>query len=266
VTKPKWTPEQRAEINAKRGRELVEYRRLHPESNEQRQRRVAAMKAYWQSLPEDQKQKLKDKLRAGVKAAYQNDPTYRQRIAEKARIQHAEGRSDPGEMTEERRRKISEAQKGYRQPHLTDDVCSAAGRKCHELHRDDPEYLKPLMAAKDKAIAGSIAEMKTNPKRGRFVTNIHAREWHVRDPRGIPHHFVNLRHFIRENPHLFTSEQLRKTSPRDKERTPIDGGFQSLRPTKRRPSGSWFGWTWIHSAAPPMDPLDPLARNTKELP
>lgn len=266
MTKAKWTPEQRAEIAARRGRELAEYRRIHPESDEQKQRRKDGMRAYWASLTPEQAQHLKDKLRAGVKLAYQNDPAYRNKIAEATRRQHAEGRANPGEMTEERRRKISEAQKGYRQPHLTDEVCSAAGKKAHELHRDDPNYLKPLMAAKDKAIAGSIAEMKTNPRRGRFETNIHGREWHVRDPRGIPYHFVNLRHFIRNNQHLFTPEQLRHTNSKDKERTLIDGGFQSLRPTKRRPSGSWYGWTWIHSERPPVDPIDPLSRNTKELP
>jgi hypothetical protein len=198
------------------------------------------------------------KVSAALKKRYAEDPTYRARVAENTRRQHREGRINPGEMTEERRRKISEAQKGRPRAYMTEDHCRMMAKRNWEKNGNKPGFLDPLRAAQDIALARSQAEMQTNPKRGKFAANIHARWWHVRDPRGVAHHFRNLRHFIRNNPHLFHPDDLRMGHLSDPNRTRIEGGFSSISPRIKKPCCSWKGWTWI--AGYNEDDEDPLDR------
>lgn len=73
-------------------------------------------------------------------------------------------------------------------------------------------------------------------------TNIHARDFHLVDPRGTVWHVRNLAHFVREHEDLFAAEdRIIRYSTNSR----ATAGLRLLRPgTKPRAKGTWKGWTW----------------------
>lgn len=220
---------------------------MTPEEREvEKAKRSKASRQYWATLDPDRKTTHREKLRAGVKRAYATNPGYREAVSAAAVKQHAEGRASPGEMTDERRRKISEAQKGKPRDYLTRDDYAAMGKVAHERHKDDPDYLHQLFApeARELALKRSAEDAKTNPRRGKFETNCHAVDWYLTDPRGVTHRFRNLAHFIRKNPHMFSPEDVLVPPGKSEHKTRAYGGLAQLRITNTKPFASWKGWTW----------------------
>lgn len=265
MTKAKYTDEQRAEMARENGRRLAEWRRMNPETDEQRAERIRKSQDGQNRMSPEAKASRSGKLRASA-TMQMNAPGARQRAARYAAEGHAKrGYTKRFEMTDEIRAKIASAQIGKPKAWTRDRAkWGAACEKISDFHRtrmqtlgSSHELMQP--EARSKAIERSREEMKTNPNRGPFVTNIHATDWHIRDPRGIPHHFRNLAHFIRNNRHLFTAEEL--FVPNDDAhpgRTRAYSGINSICPRIRRPACSWHGWTWIAARNEDqwLDPLD----------
>lgn len=153
-------------------------------------------------------------------------------------------------MTPEIRAKISASQKGKRRAWMDDEQRNADARaanrraqvariraiglKNHELFRPD---------VRQRAIERSVEDGKINPLRGKFETNCHAGDWHLRDPEGREYHFRNLRHFIRNHNHLFSARQLEVVGPGG--RTRVEGCLAGLSPRKQLPTTCSQGWTWV---------------------
>ena len=158
------------------------------------------------------------------------------------------------ERSQERRTEIghniSKAKKGKRSKWMDDPEASkiafeklgkisalrfaVLGREKHELFT--PE-------AQAKAIANSIEETKTNPIRGKFETNMHAKAWSLSDPNGNVYRFRNLSHFIRNHKSLFADYQtieLRRNGE-----TKAWNCLARLAPwRKNRGFCVMGGWTW----------------------
>jgi len=221
--------------------------RMTPEEREARKARQSEnAKRYWATLDPRKKKEQRKKMRAGVLMAYSTNPGYREAVRAAAVKQHAEGRANPGEMTDERRRKISEAQKGKPRYYLTRDDYSAMGKLAHERHKDDPDYMWQFLnpETRERALRLAAEEAKTNPRRGKFKTNCHASDWSLIDPNGVPHRFRNLAHFIREHQDLFAIDDVRVPRGKPEIKTKAYGGLSQLRVTNTNPAASWKGWTW----------------------
>ena len=89
----------------------------------------------------------------------------------------------------------------------------------------------------------------------------HGRWWHVRDPQGVPHHFRNLRDFVRSNPHLFPEGDAEiRINPKGQKYMRASSGLQSLkRPLRQRACTSWKGWTLIALCEEENDILDRIS-------
>jgi hypothetical protein len=94
-----------------------------------------------------------------------------------------------------------------------------------------------------KKAAPNLMGRKMGGRAAKNENHYRATEGFLRDPKGRLHKFKNLSHFIRENSHLFSEEDVtwRKSSRYFKCRAL--GGLQSIMPTKKNPMGSWKGWT-----------------------
>lgn len=150
-------------------------------------------------------------------------------------------------MTDAIKERIRAANKGRPRKHSLDPVRHAAAlAKQSASMRKRVETNPECLRIKDPAfhaimIARSVAEGVTNPLRGKFEANCHARWWHLRSPQGVEYHFRNLLHFIREHAALFTEAQL-SGSPR----CPAYDNLTQLRPTlKGRVRQTALGWTWV---------------------
>lgn len=153
------------------------------------------------------------------------------------------------QMTPEIKAKIGASQKGTLKEWMKDPerveealakISAKGAKRFKELGTDHHELFRPEV--RERALANSVEEMKTNPRRGRFETNMHARDWHLRDPYGDVYHFRNLKHFIREHRHLFSSRQLELNSkgvPR------VYNCLSQLSPRLKRPVSRSQGWTWV---------------------
>jgi hypothetical protein len=103
---------------------------------------------------------------------------------------------------------------------------------------------------RERALKNSAVEAKTNPLRGPFETNMHARYWAIRSPEGVPYKFRNLKFWLRHHAHLFKDEDIRPTNPgvpRHGQSCHAYNGICGICPRHKRTAGSWKGWTWISS-------------------
>ena len=105
----------------------------------------------------------------------------------------------------------------------------------------------------------------SSPLSGLYVTNVHAKNFHLRSPNGVDYHGRNIAEFVRSHPHLFTTEELR---PKPESRCGTSrAAFQltRLRPKDhaRKQLNSWHGWTWISTYERRFDDgLDPIRRQS----
>jgi len=236
VSRRQRTDAEREATRIKRSESLREaHRRMSPEARERRRVKLSEAAKRQMRTPEARKRSSENMTRvharAGGKALFVRTP----------------------EITE----KIVAPQRGRpkawiaRDPDKFKRACAAIGKKNAKrfarLGRDDHELFQP--ETRKKALRNSAEEGRTNPRRGRFETNVAAREWHLRSPDGVEYHFWNLRNFIREHAHLFSEEQLCMSA-----QPPITRAEQNLaRLSPRRRDKAVCvlgGWTWIHDAAP----------------
>lgn len=82
--------------------------------------------------------------------------------------------------------------------------------------------------------------------------------WSLRDPNGAVYQFRNLKNFIRNNPHLFTAEQLRPIGPEfGASGIPLDrptlayASLSWLSPRRKHCAHTAMGWTWHISGREP---------------
>lgn len=216
------------------------------------------MKARWAAMSDEDRRALSVKLSESTKAQMSN-PEARLNLSRKLseRLRN-EGYKARFVMTPDIRAKISATQKGKKQAWLDDTerkekaykkVADASKNRFRELGQEAHELFRPDV--RQRAILNSVEEGKTNPRRGRFETNCHADEWHLRDPQGREYHFRNLSHFIRNHHHLFSAQQLVIVKPTG--RTKVEACLASLSPRKKFPTTCSQGWTWVltpHEADP----------------
>jgi hypothetical protein len=71
--------------------------------------------------------------------------------------------------------------------------------------------------------------------------------WALKDARGFCYEFTNVTHFILQNPHLFDELDV-QWRPRKPGQTALfcraQIGLGSLRPTRKRSTLTWKGWSW----------------------
>ena len=251
--KAKYTPEERRAVRINQGKRLVKWRKEHTLTTIQRQAIGRKTHDWWVSMSEGDRQKLSDKLRI---------KTIRQMSSKTNRIKAAEyakqgwkktGYSPRFEMTDDIKDKIAFSNKGKshkwdkekfeewkrKQTRVGQMKFANQGKKNHP-------FFKP--GVRERALANSAEEGKTNPLRGRFETNIHAKDWHLRDPEGNLYHFNNLNYFVRHHKSLFSQYQLEEIRISKKNcwtpRVTVNLGM--LRPTRINPVKSSYGWTWIN--------------------
>jgi hypothetical protein len=178
----------------------------------------------------------------------------RARRSEVSRLNATHQMADPAV-----RARISAKQKGKSPAYRHDPEKAALGLKKHKesllayfsrMGKDLPMFQPDARA---KSAAALAEDRKTNPKTGKFETNVAAREWHLRDPWGNEYHFFNLLHFIRTHPHLFTDYQLGfiKGHEGREEYTRAFDNLGKLSPRRTHPKTSSMGWTWCRYAGEP---------------
>ena len=233
------------EEKARRAKIANEKRRAwakaHPRTAEQRAAQSKRTKEAWAAMSPEKKAELSEKHR---KAAIKQmaDPKARARISEAIKEVHKrEGYRNRFKRTEEYKRKISEAQKGKSKQWMKDPVKLAAAKVKYAANADATRLHTPEVQA--KAQSGSAKDCETNPLRGKFETNLHAKEWHLRSPDGVTYHFRNLRHFIRNHKHLFTEHELAITD--GKAKTRVESSLYLLSPDCRKPARTAHGWSWV---------------------
>lgn len=102
-------------------------------------------------------------------------------------------------------------------------------------------------SSRKKSKDGVIEYVKTSPTKGRFETNMFAKQWFIISPRGQRFQFTNLQHFIRTNNKLFSSEQLKQACS-NRDTTRAADCIRRLNPSCKRPVGNAAGWIWDHEA------------------
>jgi len=243
------------------GERLVDWRRRNPETQEQRERRSIAMRERWASMSDAERQRMCEMSRqTGLKTM--SDPKARARIGAASREAHRRnGYKKRFDMTPEIRAKISASQMGKRKEWMDDPDKLAASIEKHslalsarfkKLGQEGHELFRPDV--RERALANSAKEGKTNPLRGRFETNIAAKDWHLRSPDGEMFHIRNLRHFIRNHRHLFSARQLEIKGPGG--RTRVESCLSTLSPRRKFPVTCSQGWTWVsfpHEADPRLN-------------
>jgi len=250
MTKAKYTTEQRRRVQRQIGKKLAAWRREHPETPEQKASRMAAVKAGQEGMPEEAKKVRSEKLRAhGI--SRMSDPAERSRMSRIAKEGHRKnGYKARFVMTEAIKQKIAAAQKGIHPDWMDvpgkrvvwrERISKALAERFADIGMENHELFQPKV--RQRAIANSIEEGKTNPLRGKFETNCHAEEWHLRAPGGEEYHFRNLKHFIRQHRHLFSSRQLEERGRNGVTR--IERCLASLSPRNKRRVTRSQGWTWI---------------------
>ena len=190
-------------------------------------------------------------LRSELTTKQMSDPAARKHLSVVVAAQHKkEGNRARFKMTPEIAEKISASQRGcrrkwmdnpYRNEKIRAKMAKTSARRFYEIGKENHVLFRSDV--REKAIANSVAEGKTNPLRGKFESNIHADEWHLRSPFGRDYHFNNLCHFIRNHRDLFSARQL---EPRGKcGKTRIESCLRQLSPRNKHPVTCSQGWTWI---------------------
>lgn len=80
-----------------------------------------------------------------------------------------------------------------------------------------------------------------NPRFSKTEKHIRALNWNIRDANGCTHQFRNLANWIRENENLFDAADVQWKNGWCR----AHSGISHLRPTHKKPVGSWKGWTWV---------------------
>ena len=250
MTMRKYTDEELRAVRKRRGGELVAWRKKHPLSPEQRAAKSATMRRRWATMTDDVRERTCAKMSASAKALMA-DPERRRRVSEASRQAWRDsGYGARYEMTEEIRRKISDAQKGKR-PEWTKDtkkhqaalakMAATKKEQFQETGIDNHPWFRPDVRA--LALANSAKECAVNPLRGKFETNVHAKDWHLRSPGGEEFCFRNLRHFIRNHRHLFSARQLEVRKKNGTTR--VEACLYQLSPRRKHRARRSQGWTWI---------------------
>lgn len=205
---------------------------------------------YPTNMSEETKRVRSEKISRAVKKAMA-DPVRKELMREVARrTWERRGYKANFVMTDKIKEKIAATQRGKPKEWTKDKkkhdaslkkISKSGKKRFAEIGMDNHELFQP--GVQERARIGSIKEMQTNPRRGKFETNVHAVDWHLRSPDGVEYHFMNLRHFIRTHSHMFDSQSL-ETPTADPGLTRVERCFHQLRPTNRRPTHCSKGWTW----------------------
>jgi len=89
-----------------------------------------------------------------------------------------------------------------------------------------------------------LAGRKNHPQQKPGPEHHSGKLWRLRDHRGRVHEFVNLRHFIRTQPHLFSPSDV-KWVKKGRHAHCRAMAIANLHPDRARPFGQWKGWTWL---------------------
>lgn len=180
-----------------------------------------------------------------------SNPDIRLKIAKAVSESHKKaGNKSRFKMTASIREKISLSQRGRKKEWMNDaskvadasaKVSKAHAERFANIGIENHELFQPDV--RKRALEKSAIEAQTNPRRGKYETNIHALDWHLRSPSGKEYHFKNLRHFIRRYHYLFTSHQLEVNNING--RTRIEACLSLLSHRNVRPVTCSQGWTWI---------------------
>lgn len=120
-----------------------------------------------------------------------------------------------------------------------------------------PERLKRLRSPELRR--NNLAAVRASQKAGHVETNIHAKRFNLRSPRGQIYTGRNLSLFVDEHPELFDPLDLRKV----RYKSFASGQLSRLRPETRQPLATWKGWTWVSITERRFnDGVDLLARET----
>lgn len=232
MTQPRYTPKERAIRKRELGAVLVEWRKTHGMSTAERDKKRHEMRQRWAAMSDEEKAAWSEMCRQNTK----------RQMAERGHEyavslgRESWKKTGPGpryQMTEEQRRKLGEI---------------ARSEKTRAWLKDKAKLDAMLLKIHTPEVQARSAEMnreevKTNPRRGQFETNVNAEEWSLRDPRGVEHHFRNLRHFIRHHRSLFTPRQLEVRTKTG--RTRIEACLASLSPRHTFLVTCSQGWTWV---------------------
>lgn len=229
MTKEKYSPEERAKRKKQNALALIEWRRIHGVSADERLHRSQYMKRYWEQMPSTERDR--------ISAIRSNDA--KEQVSSFGRGHYVQLGYDswkisgPRNMSwsEDRKKQTSEELKGKPIDWMKDK--DKKERMLAKLHT--PEV-------KAKARYLSCEDVKTNPRRGRFETNANAEDWHIRSPSGLEYHFRNLSHFIREHASLFDAHQLSAVGHHGQTR--IAKSISRLSPRNKKQCNTAYGWTW----------------------
>jgi hypothetical protein len=126
-------------------------------------------------------------------------------------------------------------------------ICKKCDRKRADLwHSANKERYRDIWTKCSRK--RGVLEVKERALLRRGPQHHNSKDWHLRDPRGREHHFVDLLHFVRSNPDLFNPEDVewRPKKPGSLTQTcRADGGLKSLSPRRKHNRLSWKGWTWV---------------------
>jgi len=114
---------------------------------------------------------------------------------------------------------------------------------------------RPEVVAKRAAHAGD--SMRGKPQKvdglsGASETNARAKTYTVLDGSGCAYTFTNLSHFVRQNPWLFSPDDVVWSGPTNNPSCRAKVGLGSLF-RQKRPSKSWKGWTAVSKTKKPAD-------------
>ena len=235
MTRPRYSPEERAIRKRELGAELVEWRKTHGMSASERAKKSEEMKQRWAAMSDAEKVAWSEMCRQNAKRQMS------ERGHEYAVFLGRESwkKTGPGpryQMNEEQRRKLGEIARSEKTRAWLKDKAKLEAMLL-KIHTPEVQAMSAKM---------NREEVKTNPRRGQFETNVNAEEWHLRDPRGVEHHFRNLRHFIRQHRSLFSSRQLEVRTKTG--RTRVEACLARLSPRHTFPVTCSQGWTWILTA------------------
>jgi hypothetical protein len=125
----------------------------------------------------------------------------------------------------------------------------ARWREEHEEEWDAHRKLRGE-ACRNPELPGVAACRLTRPDLQKGEQYFAARIWNLKSPKGVSFCFRNLSHFVRKHPELFDPTDVCWVSRRADVcmHCRASLGLASLSPARRRPKGTWKGWTWDYEA------------------
>jgi endogenous inhibitor of DNA gyrase (YacG/DUF329 family) len=130
-----------------------------------------------------------------------------------------------------------------RKPSRVDCYCS---KECIRIGRTAAWRSRITEESHIKQKQSLSKTIAADPRLRKGPENHKSKVWRLRSPRGVTYEFKNLNHFIRQNPDLFSPEDV-EWRPGHKGRGKTcraRGGLMGICPRLKNPCGGWKGWMW----------------------